>query len=79
MKISGDEFIMRGIRCVLPDSMLCPPIWALGGRIDSYFFERKYDLQTEELLEYNTVGPEDEGAYLIHYWINNNFLIEKGV
>lgn len=78
MKVSGDKFIMRGVRCVLPDSILCPPIWALGGRIDSYFFERKYDLQTGELLEYNTVGPEDEGAYLIYYWINRYFLIEKG-
>ena len=77
-EIVDDEFIIYGIRCALPDSILSPSSFALGGRIDSYFFQRNYNVESGELLSYNSVQESDENAFNIHYRMSNNYLAIMG-
>jgi len=78
-EVKDEEFVMYGIRCIVPDSSLYTHSFLLGGRVDAVFFQRHYDIETGKVKGYYTIDPEDPDVYIIHHWNTNNFLFKTGI
>lgn len=75
-EIFNNQLKLNGIRCILSEDHLAPSNFKIGGRIDAYYFQRVYNLETGQLLSYNTINDGVEEAHIIHYRTNRNYFLK---